>query len=425
MSKKDFIVGLDIGTTKVVCIVGEYHPAHHTQNSSEPASIDIVGFGQAPSLGLRKGVVINIDSTVEAIKKAVKEAENMAGIKISSAYVGIAGTHIKSFNSSGVVAVKDKEITPQDIQRVIEAAKAVMIPQDREVLHVIPQEFIIDDQDGIREPIGMNGVRLEAKVHIVTGAISSAQNLIKCANRAGISVTELCLQPIASAAAVLTNDEKELGVALVDIGGGTTDIAIFREGSLLYTSVLPVGGVHITNDISVGLRASLDAAEKIKLAHGCAMASLVKDDETIEVPAVGEGKARVVGRKILAEIVEARVEEMFSLIQQEITKSGYSDLLAAGVVLTGGTTLLQGMVELGDFLFEMPLKRGLPIRLGGLKEVVNSPKYSTAVGLLKYGADQIGRSSNQGSMRGEGFLGEDGVFGKIGGSVKSWMKDLF
>ena len=426
MSKKDFIVGLDIGTTKVCCIVGEYHHATQTVNGTQPASIDIVGFGQAPSLGLRKGVVINIDSTVEAIRKAVKEAENMAGIKISSAYIGIAGTHIKSFNSSGVVAVKDKEITEQDIQRVIDAAKAVMIPQDREVLHVIPQEFIIDDQDGIRDPIGMNGVRLEAKVHIVTGAISSAQNLIKCANRAGISVTELCLQPIASAAAVLTQDEKELGVALVDIGGGTTDIAIFREGSLLYTSVLPVGGVHITNDISVGIRASLEAAEKIKLTHGSAMASLVKEDETIEVPAVGEGKPRVVSRKILAEIIEARVEEMFSMIQQEINQSTYADLLAAGVVLTGGTTLLSGMVELGDFLFEMPLKRGVPIRLGGLKEVVNSPKYSTAVGLLKYGADQLGRPTHQQpGLLGESLLGEDGVLGKLGGSVKNWMKDLF
>ncbi|MBS1959621.1 MAG: cell division protein FtsA [Bdellovibrionales bacterium] len=420
VSKKDFVVGLDIGTTKVCCIVGE---VNHNK-TTEPPTIDIVGFGQAHSTGLRKGVVINIDSTVEAIKKAVKEAENMAGIKINSAYVGIAGTHIKSFNSSGVVAVKDKEIQASDVQRVIDAAKAVMIPQDREVLHVIPQEFIVDDQDGIREPVGMNGVRLEAKVHIVTGAISSAQNLIKCANKAGISVTELCLQPIASAEAVLTRDEKELGVALVDIGGGTTDIAIFREGALLYTSVLPVGGVHLTNDISVGIRASLDQAERIKVQHGCAMASLVKDDETIEVPAVGEGKVRVVARKILAEIVEARVEEMFSMIQAEINKSGYADLLAAGIVLTGGTTLLQGMVELGDFLFEMPLKRGVPIRLGGLKEVVNSPKYSTAVGLLKYGADQLARGSQPASL-GASLMGEDGVFGKLGGSVKNWMKDLF
>ncbi len=422
MSKKDLIVGLDIGTTKVVCIVGEVNPGA----GSDEAQIDIIGFGQAPSTGLRKGVVINIDSTVEAIRKAVKEAENMAGIKIHSAYVGIAGTHIKSFNSSGVVAVKDKEITEHDVQRVIEAAQAVVIPQDREVLHVIPQEFIIDDQDGIRDPIGMNGVRLEAKVHIVTGAISTAQNLIKCANRAGIQVTKLCLQPIASSSAVLSHDEKELGVALVDIGGGTTDIAIFREGALLHTSVLPVGGVHITNDISVGVRASIDAAEKIKIAHGCSLASLVKEDETIEVPAVGEGKPRVVSRKILAEIIEPRVEEIFSLIQNEITRSGYSDVLAAGMVLTGGTTLLQGMIELGDFFFEIPLKRGVPIRLGGLKEVVNSPKFSTAVGLLKYGADQMSRGhQTHQSIIGDSLMGGDGLVGKIGGQMKTWLKDLF
>lgn len=422
MSKKDLIVGLDIGTTKVVCIVGEVNPGA----GSDEAQLDIIGFGQAPSTGLRKGVVINIDSTVEAIRKAVKEAENMAGIKIHSAYVGIAGTHIKSFNSSGVVAVKDKEITEHDVQRVIEAAQAVVIPQDREVLHVIPQEFIIDDQDGIRDPIGMNGVRLEAKVHIVTGAISTAQNLIKCANRAGIQVTKLCLQPIASSSAVLSHDEKELGVALVDIGGGTTDIAIFREGALLHTSVLPVGGVHITNDISVGVRASIDAAEKIKIAHGCSLASLVKEDETIEVPAVGEGKPRVVSRKILAEIIEPRVEEIFSLIQNEITRSGYSDVLAAGMVLTGGTTLLQGMIELGDFFFEIPLKRGVPIRLGGLKEVVNSPKFSTAVGLLKYGADQMSRGhQTHQSIIGDSLMGGDGLVGKIGGQMKTWIKDLF
>lgn len=422
LSKKELIVGLDIGTTKVVCIVGEVN----LSAGMDESQIDIIGFGQAPSTGLRKGVVINIDSTVEAIRKAVKEAENMAGIKIHSAYVGIAGTHIKSFNSSGVVAVKDKEITEHDVQRVIEAAQAVVIPQDREVLHVIPQEFIIDDQDGIRDPIGMNGVRLEAKVHIVTGAISTAQNLIKCANRAGIQVTKLCLQPIASSSAVLSHDEKELGVALVDIGGGTTDIAIFREGALLHTSVLPVGGVHITNDISVGVRASIDAAEKIKIAHGCALASMVKEDETIEVPAVGEGKPRVVSRKILSEIIEPRVEEIFSLIQNEITRSGYSDVLAAGMVLTGGTTLLQGMIELGDFFFEIPLKRGMPIRLGGLKEVVHSPKFSTAVGLLKYGADQMSRGhQTHHSSIGDSLMGDDGLVGKIGGQMKTWLKDLF
>lgn len=420
-TRKDLIVGLDIGTTKICCLVGEFKPA----TATEPSEINIIGFGQAPSIGMRKGVVINIDSTVDGIRKAIKEAENMAGIKISSAYVGIAGTHIKSFNSSGVVAVKDKEINESDVRRVIDAAKAIMIPQDREVLHVIPQEFIIDDQDGIREPIGMNGVRLEAKVHIVTGAISSAQNLIKCANRAGVNVTELCLQPIASSAAVLTPDEKELGVALVDIGGGTTDIAIFREGALLYTSVLPIGGTHITNDISVGLRCSLENAEKIKLQHGAAISAQVNDDESIDVPAVGEGKPRVVSRKILSEIIEARVEEMFNMIQQEITKSGYADLLSAGIVLTGGTTLLQGMAEMGDFIFEIPLKRGVPVRLGGLKEVVNSPKYSTAVGLLKYGVERMGVNHQGPSIFSDSLESLDGVIGKMGTSVKSFMKDLF
>lgn len=434
MSKKDFIVGLDIGTTKVCCIVGEYHhPAplnsknlsalHSSLHGETPSILDIVGFGTAPSTGIRKGVVINIDATVEAIRKAVREAENMAGIKINSAYVGIAGSHIKSFNSSGVVAVKDREINEHDIQRVIDAAKAVMIPQDREVLHVIPQEFIIDDQDGIRDPIGMNAVRLEAKVHIVTGSVSTAQNLVKCANRAGIHVSKLCLQPIASAASVLTNDEKELGVALVDIGGGTTDIAIFREGALLYTSVLPVGGVHITNDISVGIRAPLETAEKIKIAHGCALSSLVKEEDTVEIPAVGEGgKPRIVSRKILTQIIEARVEEMLGLIQKEIQSSGYADLLSAGIVLTGGTTLLPGLTELGDFLFEMPLKRGVPLRLGGLKEVVNSPKYSTAVGLIKFGAQELEKGGHSPSSVLEAG---NSVFSKAGASVKNWVKDLF
>jgi cell division protein FtsA len=413
MSRKDLVVGLDIGTTKVCCIVGEVVASP----SGQAPRIDIVGFGTAPSSGIRKGVVINIDSTVDAIRKSVRDAENMAGIKISSAYVGIAGTHIKSFNSSGVVAAKEQEITAQDIQRVLDAAKAVMIPQDRQVLHVIPQEFIIDDQDGIRDPIGMSGVRLESRVHIVTGSQSSAQNLVKCVNRAEIGVTELCLQSIASSSAVLTADEKELGIALVDIGGGTTDIAIFREGALLFTSVLPVGGTHITNDISVGLRTPLNEAERIKLAHGCAMASLVQDNETIEVPAVGEGKPRTLARKILAEIVEARVEEIFALIQQEIAKSGHSEFLSAGIVLTGGTTLLPGMVELGEFLFEVPMKRGVPLRFGGLKDIINSPKFSTGVGLLRYGADQVSRN--------QGAPSELGLMNKMSGTMRTWLKDLF
>ena len=303
MSKKDFVVGLDIGTTKICCIVGEVH-----ERGPNPV-IDIIGIGTAPSVGLRKGVVINIESTVESITKAVEEAELMAGVEISSVFTGIAGGHIKSFNSTGVVAVKDKEINESDVQRCIDAAKAVAIPLDREVIHIMPQEFIIDGQDGIRDPIGMNGMRLESRVHIVTGAVSSAQNIIKCANKAGLNVTEICLEPIASAAAVLSEDEKDLGVVLVDIGGGTSDIAIFKDGAIVFTGVLAIGGNHITNDIAVGLRCPQHEAEKLKIAHGCGLASLVRPDETIEVAGVGGRKPRMVPRRLLAEIIEPRVEE--------------------------------------------------------------------------------------------------------------------
>src|ERR1700749_2449477 len=310
-SKKDFVVGLDIGTTKICCVVGE------VTDAGAHASIDIVGIGTAPSTGLRKGGVINIDTTVESITKAIEEAELMAGVEISNVYTGIAGGHIKSFNSTGIVAVKDKEISAGDVQRVIDAAKAVAIPPDREVIHIIPQEYIVDEQDGIRDPIGMSGVRLEAKVHIVTGAVSSAQNIIKCANKAGLNVAEICLEPIASSEAVLCQDEKELGVVLVDIGGGTSDIAIFKEGAIVHTGVLAIGGHHITNDIAVGLRTPQNEAEKIKIKHGCAMSALVKADETMEVPGVGGRKSRILSRRLLAEIIEPRVEEIFSLIQRE------------------------------------------------------------------------------------------------------------
>jgi cell division protein FtsA len=411
MSKKDFIVGLDIGTTKICCIVGEI-----ADGSSNPM-IDIVGFGTAPSTGLRKGVVINIDSTVASIAKAIEEAELMAGVEISSVFTGIAGGHIKSFNSTGIVAIKDKEISENDVQRVIDAAKAVAIPLDREVIHIIPQEFIIDNQDGIKEPVGMSGVRLEAKVHIVTGAVSSAQNIIKCANKAGLNVTEICLEPLASAEAVLSQDEKDLGVVLVDIGGGTSDIAIFKDGSVVYTGVLAVGGQHITNDISVGLRTPINEAERVKIAHGCALASLVKPDETIEVGGVGGRKPRVLARRLLAEIIEPRVEEMFTLIHREIMKSGFQDQLAAGVVITGGTTLLDGMPELAEFIFEMPVKRGLPLNIGGLKDIVNSPKFATGVGLLRYGARN--RIKNRFPIR------EKHVYDKVRESMKSWIRDLF
>jgi cell division protein FtsA len=414
MSKKDFVVGLDIGTTKICCIVGEV--SQSTNGAGDP-TIDIVGIGTAPSSGLRKGVVINIDATVESITKAIEEAELMAGVEISTVYTGIAGGHIKSFNSTGIVAVKDKEITEQDVQRVIDAAKAVAIPLDREVIHIIPQEYMINGQDGIRDPIGMSGVRLEAKVHIVTGAVSSAQNIIKCANKAGLNVAEICLEPIASSEAVLSQDEKELGVALIDIGGGTSDIAIFKDGAIVYTGVLAIGGNHITNDISVGLRTPQAEAEKIKIKYGCAMASMVKPDETIEVAGVGGRKSRVLARRLLAEIIEPRVEEIFSLIQREIMTSGYQDILSGGVVITGGATLLEGMPELAEFIFEMPVKRGLPMNIGGLKDVVNSPKFATGVGLLKYGAKNLQKSKFP--------IREKNIYGKVKGSMRSWIKDLF
>lgn len=410
---KDFVIGLDIGTTKICCIVGEVSEA---SNGAEQ-TIDIVGIGTAPSTGLRKGVVINIDSTVESICKAIEEAELMAGVEISTVYTGIAGGHIKSFNSTGIVAVKDKEINEGDVQRVIDAAKAVAIPLDREVIHIIPQEYMINGQDGIRDPIGMSGIRLEAKVHIVTGAVSSAQNIIKCANKAGLNVAEICLEPIASSEAVLTQDEKDLGVVLVDIGGGTSDIAIFKDGAIVYTGVLAIGGNHITNDISVGLRTPQNEAERIKIQYGCAMASLVKPDETIEVAGVGGRKPRIVSRRLLAEIIEPRVEETFSLIQREIMKSGYQDVLSSGVVITGGATLLEGMPELAEFIFELPVKRGLPFGIGGLRDVVNSPKFATGVGLLKYGAQNMQKSRFP--------IREKNIYDKVRGSMRSWIKDLF
>lgn len=411
MSKKDFVVGLDIGTTKICCIVGEV-----TEGGPNP-SIDIVGIGTAPSSGLRKGVVVNIDATVESITKAVEEAELMAGLEISSVYTGIAGGHIKSFNSTGIVAIKDKEVTEQDVQRVIDGAKAVAIPLDREVIHIIPQEYMINGQDGIRDPIGMSGVRLEAKVHIVTGAVSSAQNIIKCANKSGLNVAEICLEPIASAEAVLSNDEKELGVVLVDIGGGTSDIAIFKDGAIVHTGVLAIGGNHITNDISVGLRTPQNEAEAIKIAHGCAMASMIGADESIEVPGVGGRKARVVPRRLLAEIIEPRVEEIFSLIHREVIKSGFHNAIAGGYVITGGSTLLEGMPELAEMIFEMPVKRGLPQNMGGLRDVVNSPKFATGVGLLKFGARNLQRSKFP--------IRERNIYDKVRGSMRAWIKDLF
>ncbi|HEU0265534.1 MAG TPA: cell division protein FtsA [Geobacterales bacterium] len=407
--RENLVVGLDIGTTKICAIVG----------SINDDGIDIVGIGTSPSRGLRKGVVINIESTVASIRKAIEEAELMAGCEIKSVYAGIAGGHIKGFNSQGIIAIKNREVTPDDVKRVIEAAKAIAIPMDREVIHILPQEFIIDDQDGIREPLGMSGVRLEAKVHIVTGAVASAQNIIKSCNRAGLDVADIVLEQLASSEAVLSPDEKELGVALLDIGGGTADIAIFVDGAIKHTAVLSLGGNHLTNDIAVGLRTPMSEAEKIKKKYGCCMSSMVGKDETIEVPSVGGRKPRILSRKLLAEILEPRVEEIFMLVNREIVKSGFEDLIVSGVVLTGGTTILEGMPELAEQIFNLPVRRGLPQEIGGLVDVVNSPVYATGVGLVVYGSKNIGISEFPSVQT------EDNAFRKVSRRMKEWLGEFF
>ena len=397
--RDEIIVGLDIGTTKIAAIVGEV-----TEDG-----IDIIGIGTARSKGLRKGVVVNIDATVHAIQKAIDEAENMAGCEISTVYAGISGGHVRGLNSHGIVAVKDKEVREADLGRVIEAAKAVAIPMDREVLHVLPQEYIVDDQDGIREPLGMAGVRLEAKAHIVTTAVTSAQNVIKCANRCGLQVADIVLEPLASSAAVVEEDEKELGVALVDIGGGTADISIFCDGSIVHTAVLPLGGSHVTNDIAVGLRTPLEAAEQIKKKYGCALSSLVEDEETMEVPSVGGREARILSRQLLVHIIEPRIEEILEHVRQEIVDSGYWDVLAAGVVLTGGATVMAGIPELAETVIQLPARRGLPRDIGGLTEVVNSPEFATGVGLVRYGSEHDSFGVRPISAQ----TGERGVFRRV------------
>jgi cell division protein FtsA len=376
--KDDLIVGLDIGTTKICAVVAE--------RSGD--GLDVVGIGTHPSRGLRKGVVVDIDATVESIKQAIEEAELMADCEITSVYAGIAGGHIKGMNSHGVVAVKDREVKDGDIARVIDAAKAVAIPLDREVIHVIPQEFIIDDQDGIREPLGMSGVRLEVKVHIVTGAVSAAQNIVKCVRRCGLEVRDLVLQPLASALAVISDDEKDLGVCLVDIGGGTTDLAVFTKGAIRHTAVIPIAGDQITNDIAMALRTPTKDAEEIKIRSGCALRQLADAAETVEVPGVGDRGPRQLSRQTLAEVIEPRVEELYTLVQRELRSSGYEELLSSGIVITGGSSILQGMVELGEEIFHMPVRLGTPRYLGGLAEVVRSPRYSTGVGLLLAGLEQ-------------------------------------
>jgi cell division protein FtsA len=382
MSKKkndrNLIVGLDIGTSKVVALVGEI---------KTDGSIEIIGFGSHPSRGLKKGVVVNIESTVASIQRAVEEAELMAGCQINSVFTGIAGSHVRSLNSHGIVAIRNREVTSEDVDRVIDAARAVAIPADQKILHILPQEFVIDNQEGIREPVGMAGVRLEAKVHIVTGAESAAQNIVKCVQRCGLSVDDIVLEQLASSYAVLADDEKELGVCLVDIGGGTTDIAVFSGGAIRYTAVIPIAGDQVTNDIAVSLRTPTQHAEEIKLKYACALSQLAHADETIEVPSVGDRPARRLSRQTLAEVVEPRYEELFAMVRQELQRSGYEEMAAAGVVLTGGSSKMEGAVELAEEIFHMPVRLGSPLHVTGMGDVVRNPIYATGVGLLLYGRE--------------------------------------
>ncbi len=389
MSKKlerNLIVGLDIGTSKVVALVGEIRPDN---------SIEIIGLGSHPSRGLKKGVVVNIESTVQSIQRAIEEAELMAGCEIHSVYAGIAGSHVRSLNSHGIVAIRNKEVTAEDVDRVIDAARAVAIPADQKILHILPQEFIIDAQEGIREPVGMAGVRLEAKVHIVTGAESAAQNIVKCVQRCGLTVDDVVLEQLASSYAVLADDEKELGVCLVDIGGGTTDIAVFSGGAIRYTAVIPIAGDQVTNDIAVSLRTPTHHAEEIKMKYACALSQLAHADETIEVPSVGDRPPRRLARQTLAEVVEPRYEELFQMVRMELQRSGYEEVIAAGVVLTGGSSKMEGAVELAEEIFHMPVRLGSPQHITGLADVVRNPIYATGVGLLLYGRENYVRSNRR------------------------------
>jgi cell division protein FtsA len=379
-SDRNLLVGLDIGTSKVVAIVGEI---------KSDGALEIIGIGSHPSRGLKKGVVVNIESTVQSIQRAVEEAELMAGCEIHSVYAGIAGSHVRSLNSHGIVAIKDKEVVQGDVERVIDAAKAVAIPADQKILHVLPQEYIIDSQEGIRDPIGMSGVRLEAKVHIVTGADSAAQNIVKCVQRCGLSVDDIVLEQLASSYAVLTEDEKDLGVCVVDIGGGTTDIAVFGGGAIRHTAVIPIAGDQITNDIAVSMRTPTQYAEDIKIKYACALSQLANPDETIEVPSVGDRPPRRLARQTLAEIVEPRYEELFGLIRDEIRRAGLEEQVATGIVLTGGSAKMEGAIELAEEVFHLPVRLGVPQYVSGLAEVVSNPIHATGVGLLLYAKSNL------------------------------------
>ena len=401
----NLVVGLDIGTSKVVAIVGEL---------AENGDLEIVGIGSHKSSGLKKGVVVNIESTVQSIQRAVEEAELMAGCNIHSVYAGIAGSHIRSMNSHGIVAIRDREVRDHDVERVLDAAQAVAIPADQKILHVLAQEYLVDDQEGVREPLGMSGVRLEAKVHLVTCAVNAMQNIEKCIRRCGLEVDEVILEQVASSYSVLTEDEKELGVCMVDIGGGTTDIAIFVDGAIRHTGVIPIAGDQVTNDIAMALRTPTPNAEELKIKYACALASIARPEETIKVPSVGDRAPRDLSRQALAEVVEPRYEELFNLVQAELRRSGYEELLAGGIVLTGGTSKMEGAVELAEEIFHMPVRLGLPSNVKGLTDIVRNPIYATGVGLLQYGlthepmpiADSFGSPS----------------VGGLAAKIKGWFK---
>ena len=405
---KNLIVGLDIGTSKIVTIVAELLPE---------GSLKVIGLGQHPSRGLKKGVVINIDSTMQAIQRSIEEAELMADCKINTVFTGIAGNHIKSLNSHGMVKIKDAEVTQMDVDRVVETARAVALPADQQILHILTQEFIIDGQDDVREPLGMSGMKLEVKVHIVTGAVAAAQNIVKCIKRCGLEVSDLILQPLASSIAVLTEDEKELGVCLVDIGGGTTDIAVFKNGAIRHTAVIAVAGDQITNDIAVAFRTPTQSAEDIKIKHGCALRQLADAREAVEVQGVDGREARQLSIQTLAEVIEPRVVELYELVLQELRRSGMEEMIASGIVITGGSAMMRGMIELGEEIFHMPVRMGMPRYVGGLSEVVSNPRYATGVGLILMGKQQLERHLT-GQM-------ESSSVGRIFDKMKSWFQGNF
>ncbi len=405
---RKLIVGLDIGTTKVVTVVGEL-TAENT--------LEVIGIGSSPSLGLKRGVVVNIESTVQSIQRAVEEAELMAGCEINTVFAGIAGSHVRSLNSHGIVAIRDKEVSSSDVERVIDAARAVVIPANQRILHVLPQEFLIDSQEGIREPIDMSGIRLEAKVHLVTGAESAAQNIIKCVQRCGLEVEDVVLEQLASSYSVLTEDEKDLGICLVDTGGGTTDIAVFRGGAIQHTAVIPIAGDQVTSDIAVSLRTPTQYAEEIKIKYACALSQLANPDETIEVPSVGDRPPRRLARQTLAEVVEPRYEELFSLVRDELRRSGFEELIAAGIVLTGGSSKMEGAVELAEEIFHVPVRLGIPQYVEGLVDVVRNPIHATAVGLLLFGKEAA-------EAQADAAAAKAGVFG-IFDRMKAWFQGNF